>query len=62
MKELRSFVEKYGRTEPVQIFTPTPGTLSSCIYWTGIHPFTNEKVYVPYTYGEKKEQKEMMFS
>jgi hypothetical protein len=32
-------------------------TLSTTMYHTGINPITNEKVYVPYTYKEKKIQK-----
>ncbi|HPT15142.1 MAG TPA: YgiQ family radical SAM protein, partial [Bacteroidales bacterium] len=31
--------------EQVQDFTPTPMTLSSVIYWTGIHPFTGETIF-----------------
>jgi len=30
----------------VQIFTPTPGTLSTTIYYTGFDPFTGEEIYV----------------
>ena len=41
----------------LQVFTPTPMTLSTCMYYTGINPLTGKKVYVPYTYREKKEQK-----
>ncbi len=61
MKELKAFIEQFGEIDQVQIFTPTPATLSSCMYWTGMHPFTGEKVYVPYSYNEKKMQKAMMF-
>ncbi len=60
MKELKAFIEDFGEVDQVQVFTPTPMTLSSCIYWTSIHPFTNEKVYVPYAYTEKKLQKAML--
>jgi uncharacterized radical SAM protein YgiQ len=41
----------------VQLFTPTPMTVSTCMYYTGLDPKTRQKVYVPYTYGEKKKQK-----
>jgi uncharacterized radical SAM protein YgiQ len=34
-------------TEQVQDFTPTPMSLSTCMYHTGINPFTKEKVHVP---------------
>jgi uncharacterized radical SAM protein YgiQ len=33
-------------TEQVQDFTPTPMTASTCMYYTGIDPFTMEKVHV----------------
>ncbi|MEA3558041.1 MAG: YgiQ family radical SAM protein [Candidatus Thermoplasmatota archaeon] len=60
MKELMEFVKKHGEFEQCQIFTPTPMTLSTCMYWTGLDPNTMEEVYVPYTYKEKKVQKAMM--
>lgn len=45
---LRNFIENHLGYIPqqVQIFTPTPGTLSTCMYYTGIDPFTLEEVYV----------------
>jgi len=46
--------------EGVQIFTPTPMTVSTCMYHTGLDPATGEKVYVPRTFTEKKEQKRML--
>lgn len=33
-------------TEQVQDFTPTPMTASTCMYYTGVDPFTMEKVHV----------------
>lgn len=47
--------------EQVQVFTPTPMTLSTCMYYTGINPETKEEVYVPRPYKEKKEQKRLLF-
>ncbi len=41
--------------EQVQDFYPTPGTLSTCMFYTGLDPRTMEKVYVPV----KKEDKAM---
>jgi len=38
--------------EQVQDFYPTPGTLSTCMYFTGIHPLTGQDVYV--ARGEEK--------
>jgi radical SAM superfamily enzyme YgiQ (UPF0313 family) len=46
--------------EGVQIFTPTPMTRSTCMYYTGKDPLTGEPVYVPRTFAEKKEQKRML--
>jgi len=56
-EELRQEIEKLKNAETIQIFTPTPMTVSTCMYHTGMDPRTMEKVYVPYTYSEKKEQK-----
>jgi len=46
--------------EQVQDFTPTPGSLSTCIYYTGINPFTKEKVYVPKSEEERQMQRALM--
>ncbi|MBQ2284943.1 MAG: YgiQ family radical SAM protein, partial [Clostridia bacterium] len=43
--------------EQVQDFYPTPGSLSTCMYYTGIDPRTMENVYVPKTYEEKQMQR-----
>ncbi|MGC8903335.1 MAG: YgiQ family radical SAM protein [Fervidobacterium sp.] len=45
---LWEFVKKHLGYVPqqVQIFTPTPGTLSTTMYYTEIHPFTGEQVFV----------------
>ena len=43
--------------EGVQIFTPTPMTPSTCMYYTGQDPATGEEVYVPRTFQEKKDQR-----
>jgi uncharacterized radical SAM protein YgiQ len=50
------------RVEQVQAFTPTPGTLSTCIYYTGIDPFTGEAVYVPRGMKEKRLQKALLLA
>ena len=63
MKEARELAEKikhFKSAESVQIFTPTPMTVSTCMYYTGMNPLTKEKIYVPYTYSEKKEQKRIL--
>lgn len=46
--------------EQVQDFYPTPGTLSTCMYYTGLDPRTMEKVYVPKSPHEKAMQRALM--
>jgi uncharacterized radical SAM protein YgiQ len=46
-------------TEQVQDFTPTPMSVSSCMYHTGLNPFTLEPVHVPRG-QEKKIQRALM--
>jgi uncharacterized radical SAM protein YgiQ len=48
------------RVEQVQDFTPTPGTLATCMFFTGKHPWTGEGVHVPRTDREKKLQKALL--
>ncbi|MBD3230672.1 MAG: YgiQ family radical SAM protein [Candidatus Lokiarchaeota archaeon] len=43
-----------------QLFIPTPMSASTCMFWTGKDPFTEEGVYVPYSYSEKKMQKALL--
>jgi radical SAM superfamily enzyme YgiQ (UPF0313 family) len=49
------------KLEQVQDFTPTPMTLSSCIYYTGFDPYTGEKIFSPRTPEEKKSQLSFFF-
>ncbi len=46
--------------EQVQDFYPTPGTISTCMYYTGLDPRTMEKVYVPRSYKEKQMQRALL--
>jgi uncharacterized radical SAM protein YgiQ len=48
--------------EQVQDFYPTPGTASTCMFYTGANPFTGEKIYIPETYEEKKMQRALLQS
>ncbi|PLX99518.1 MAG: YgiQ family radical SAM protein [Desulfuromonas sp.] len=48
------------RVEQVQDFTPTPGSLSTCIYHTGKDPVTGQPIYVPRTAKEKRLQKALL--
>lgn len=44
------------RLEQVQDFTPTPMTVATIIYYTGLHPYTLRPVYTAKTEKEKKNQ------
>ena len=59
--ELAEFLRDHGyRPEQVQDFIPTPGSLSTCMYHTGIHPLTGEKIYVPRSERERRLQRALM--
>lgn len=65
-RELALYLRKLERkgerpVEGVQIFTPTPMTRSTCMYYAGMDPQTGESVYVPRSFAEKKAQK-LIFS
>jgi len=60
-KELALEIKRMKNTENVQVFTPTPMTNSTCMYYTGKDPKNKEDIYVPYTYSEKKAQKRLIF-
>ena len=58
---LAIFLKNEGmRPEQVQDFYPTPGTLSTAMFYTGLDPLTMEKVYVPKTPEEKAEQRALL--
>lgn len=46
--------------EQVQDFYPTPSTISTCMYYTGVDPRTMEKVYVPKNPHEKAMQRALI--
>jgi uncharacterized radical SAM protein YgiQ len=48
------------RPEQAQEFTPTPGTISSCMYYTGLDPLTGEKVHVPKSSEERALQRALL--
>ncbi len=47
--------------EQVQDFTPTPMTLATEIYYTGIHPYTGEKIPVATSKEQKLDQRQFFF-
>lgn len=62
MAELALEMKKMGyRLEQIQDFTPTPMTLSTEMYYTGIDPTTMQPVYVATTPGDKADQRRMFF-
>ncbi len=59
--ELALFLKKEGlHPEQVQDFYPTPGTISTCMFYTGLDPITLKPIYVPKTYEEKAQQRAML--
>ncbi len=59
--ELSLFLKKNRlHPEQVQDFYPTPGTLSTCMFYTGLDPYTLERVYVPRTPEEKSQQRALL--
>jgi len=59
--ELAEYLRDLGyMPEQVQDFYPTPGTLSTCMYYTGIDPRTMERVYVPKNPHEKAMQRALI--
>lgn len=59
--ELAIFLKKEGlHPEQVQDFYPTPGTISTCMFYTGLDPYTMKPIYVPRTPEEKAEQRALL--
>lgn len=59
--ELSRFLKSEGlHPEQVQDFYPTPGTVSTCMFYTGLDPYTMEEVYVPRTPREKAQQRALL--
>jgi radical SAM superfamily enzyme YgiQ (UPF0313 family) len=59
--QLAEYVRDMGYyVEQVQDFTPTPSTLSTCMYHTGYNPFTGEALYVPRSVEERRMQRALL--
>lgn len=59
--KLSLFLRDHGmHPEQVQDFYPTPGTISTCMYYTELDPYTMEPVYVPKTAKEKAMQRALL--
>ena len=59
--ELAVFLKQHNiRPEQVQDFYPTPGTISTAMFYSEINPYTMEKIYVPKTSDEKAMQRALL--
>ena len=59
--DMALWLKKWGYSpEQVQDFYPTPGTISTVMYYTGIHPMTGKSVYVTTDYNEKRLQRALL--
>ena len=59
--EMALWLKKWGYSpEQVQDFYPTPGTISTVMYYTGIHPMTGKTVPVTTDYHEKRLQRALL--
>ena len=59
--ELAEYLRDLGyMPEQVQDFYPTPSTISTCMYYTGVDPRTMEPVYVPKNPHEKAMQRALI--
>lgn len=62
MRQMKRFVSSELRIAPeqVQIFTPTPSTYSSVMYWTELDPWTLEPLFVEKDIARKRKQKDII--
>ena len=59
--DMAVWLKKWGYSpEQVQDFYPTPGTISTVMYYTGIHPMTGKRVSVTTDYREKQLQRALL--
>lgn len=59
--ELAEYIRDLGyMPEQVQDFYPTPSTLSTCMYYTGVDPRTMQPVYTPVSPHEKAMQRALI--
>jgi len=63
MVDTALFLKEHGmRVEQVQEFTPTPGTLATCMYYTGVDPYTGAPIAVARSARERRLQKALLLS
>jgi len=58
--QLKEKIIHLSNIESFQVFTPTPMTNSTCIYWTGIDPKSMKRVNVIHDYKTKKKLKRII--
>ena len=62
MANLAAETKEMGfQLEQVQDFTPTPMTVATVIYYSGVHPYTLKPTFAPKTKQEKKDQHRFFF-
>jgi radical SAM superfamily enzyme YgiQ (UPF0313 family) len=62
MQDVKTFTTQKLKITPeqVQVFTPTPSTWSTMMYYTGIDPFTKRPIYVEKNSVSKERQKRLV--
>ncbi len=59
--ELAEFLRDYGFIpDQVQDFYPTPGTISTTMFYSGYHPITGKTIFVPKSHQEKAMQRALI--
>ena len=53
-------MKQLQNVEQFQLFTPTPMTDSTCMYWTGMNPYSLQSVKVVYDFVGKKKMRDMV--
>ncbi len=64
MHSLKQFASNVLKINPeqAQIFTPTPSTYATLMYYTGLHPITRKPIFVEKDMHKKERQKEIVVS
>jgi len=62
MKDLKDFANKDLKLNPeqVQVFTPTPSTYSTLMYYTELDPWTLKPIFVEKDLNKKQKQKDIV--
>ncbi len=61
MIDLAVFLKRNGyRPDQVQDFIPAPFDIATCMYYTGIDPFTKQEVYIANGLADRKMQRALM--